>query len=217
MLAQIQGRVALVALVVAAACSGRTSKAPPSPPAETTVTLFALAELRGQIEPCGCTTDPLGDLARTAALVTEARARNPVIVVDAGSLLYPRATVDPEARPQEDLKADLLTRVYKDELQVAAVGLGPNDLAAGPANVRLPRQVANLPASAGVALAEPVVIPVGAERIGVFGVVDPAVVPGLGATDPLPAARAAVDKLRAGGATRVIALATSKDLRTPAP
>jgi 2',3'-cyclic-nucleotide 2'-phosphodiesterase (5'-nucleotidase family) len=76
-------------------CSGRTSKAPPSPPAETTITVFALAEVRGQIEPCGCTTDPLGDLARTAELVAAARAEHPVVVIDAGSLLYPRATIDP--------------------------------------------------------------------------------------------------------------------------
>jgi 2',3'-cyclic-nucleotide 2'-phosphodiesterase (5'-nucleotidase family) len=194
-------------------CSGRTSKAPPSPPAETTITVFALAEVRGQIEPCGCTTDPLGDLARTAELVAAARAEHPVVVIDAGSLLYPRATIDPQARPQEDLKADLLARVYKDELAVAAVGLGPNDLAAGPDQVRLPRQVANLPASAGVALAPPTVVAAGSEKIGVFGVIDPALVPTLGASDPIAAATAAVAKLRADGATRVFALAsmTKKD------
>ena len=198
----------LVPLLAMLGCSGRTSKAPPSPPAETTVTVFALAEVRGQIEPCGCTTDPLGDLARTAELVTAARARNPVVVIDAGSLLYPRTTIDPQARPQEDLKADLLARVYREELAVAAVGLGPNDLAAGPGQVRLPRQVANLPASAGVALAPPTVITAGSERIGVFGVIDPAQVPSLGAGDPVAAATAAVARLRADGATRVFALAT---------
>ncbi|MBL8626370.1 MAG: hypothetical protein JNK64_33955 [Myxococcales bacterium] len=198
----------ILPLLAVLGCSGRTSKAPPSPPAETTITVFALAEVRGQIEPCGCTTDPLGDLARTAELVTAARAQHPVVVIDAGSLLYPRATIDPQARPQEDLKADLLARVYKDELAVAAVGLGPNDLAAGPDQVRLPRQVANLPATAGVALAPPTVVTAGSEKIGVFGVIDPALVPALGASDPLAAATAAVAKLRADGATRVFALAT---------
>jgi 2',3'-cyclic-nucleotide 2'-phosphodiesterase (5'-nucleotidase family) len=96
---------------------------------------------------------------------------------------------------------------------VAAVGLGPNDLAAGPDQVRLPRQVANLPASAGVALAPPTVVAAGSEKIGVFGVIDPALVPTLGASDPIAAATAAVAKLRADGATRVFALAsmTKKD------
>ena len=199
---------AVLTIAVFVACSGRTSKAPPSPPTGTTVTVFALAELRGQIEPCGCTTEPLGDLARTAQLVAEARGRGPVVVLDAGSLLYARTTVDPEARPQEDLKADLLAAVYKDELEVAAVGLGPTDLATGAEHVRLPRQVVNLPASAGVALAPPAVIPVGNDRLGVFGVIDPELVPTLGASDPIAAATAAVAKLRADGATRVIALAT---------
>src|SRR5205823_9212193 len=46
-----------------------------------TFTLFALAELRGQIEPCGCTTDPLGDLARTVALVDAARGHGAVVFV----------------------------------------------------------------------------------------------------------------------------------------
>lgn len=199
---------AVLAITASLACSGRTSKAPPSPPAGTTVTVFALAELRGQVEPCGCTTEPLGDLARTAQLVAEARARGPVVVLDAGSLLYARTTVDPEARPQEDLKADLLAAVYKDELQVAAVGLGPTDLATGVEHVRLPRQVVNLPETAGVLLAAPTLVTVGSDRLGVFGVIDPALVPTLGAGDPIAAATAAVAKLRADGATRVIALAT---------
>lgn len=204
---------ALILPTLLACCSGRTSEhnrkgAGGSGAGPTTLSLFALAEVRGQIEPCGCTTDPLGDLARTAKLVAEARARGPVLVVDAGSLLYPREHVDPVARPQEDLKADLIARVYKDELQVAAVGLGPTDLAAGAASVRLPRQVANLPAAAGVAQVAPTTVEVGAERIGVFGVIDPALVPALGATDPIEAARGAVASLRQGGATRIVGLAS---------
>jgi hypothetical protein len=198
----------LAAVTMLAACSGRKSHGPPPPDPKTTVSVFALAEVRGQIEPCGCTTDPLGDLARTAQLVAEARTRGPVVVVDAGSLLYARATIDPMAKPQEDLKADLLARVYEDELQVAAVGLGPTDLAAGLEQLRLPRQVANLPASAGVPLAPPAVISVGADKLGVFGVIAPALVPTLGATDPIAAATAAVADLRRQGATRIIALAS---------
>ncbi len=210
-------RAYAVVLLVVAACSGRKGAVdergqnrtpPPTPSSGTTVTVFALAEVRGQIEPCGCTTDPLGDLARTARLVSEARSRGPVVVVDAGSLLYPRDQVDPVARAQEDLKADLIARVYTDELLAAAVGLGPADLATGPAQVRLPRQVANLPAAAGVALAAPTTIAIGTDRIGVFGVIDPAQVPTLGATDPIAAAKAAVAGLKQAGATRIIGLAT---------
>lgn len=188
-------------------CSGRGAGHGPSIP-PTQVTLFALGELRGQIEPCGCTTDPLGDLARTAELVSQARARGPVVVVDTGSLLYSQPVVAAQARPQEDLKADLIATIYRDQLAVAAVGLGPHDLAAGPGQTRLPRQVANLPASAGIALDPPKVIDLGGARLGVFGVIDPALVPTLGATDPIAAATAAIAGLQKDKATLIVALAS---------
>ncbi|MBZ0238057.1 MAG: hypothetical protein K8M05_37445, partial [Deltaproteobacteria bacterium] len=133
----------IVCALVLAGCPGN-GKTGGSAAGGTTFTLFALAELRGQIEPCGCTTDPLGDLARTAQLVADARTRGPVVVVDAGSLLYTQAPLPAHLRGQEELKADLLARVYQEELQVAALGLGPLDLATGPGGVRIPRQVANL-------------------------------------------------------------------------
>jgi len=191
-----------------AACPGN-GKTGGTAAGSTTFTLFALAEVRGQIEPCGCTTDPLGDLARTAQLVTAARARGPAVVVDAGSLLYTQAPLPEHLRDQEELKADLLAKVYKEELQVAALGLGPLDLANGPHAVRLPRQAANVRDGAGgPELEAPKLVKVGGESIGVFGVIDPAQVPDRAATDPVAAAKTAVADLRKRGASRVIGLAT---------
>ncbi len=172
----------------------------------TTFTLFALAELRGQVEPCGCTTDPLGDLARTAQLVSEARARGPVVVVDAGNVLYTQATLRDHVRGQEELKADMLTAVYRDELKVDAVGLGPLDLAGGPDKVRLPRVIANVTAAgAPFPIVPSKIVTVGNEKIGLFGVVEAGT---LGATDPAQAAKQQVESLRARGAARVIGVAT---------
>jgi hypothetical protein len=199
--------IGTVAALIACGCPGK-GKTGAGAVGGTTFTVFALAEVRGQIEPCGCTTDPLGDLARTAQLVTAARASGPTVVVDAGSLLYTQAPLPDHLREQEELKADMLAKVYKDELQVAGLGLGPLDLATGPGGVRLPRQVANLPAAAGVAVEAPKLIKVGSDSIGVFGVIDPAQVPALGATDPVAAAKAAVADLRKRGAARVIGMAT---------
>ena len=189
------------------ACSGRGAPAT-KPTPELRFTLFALGEIRGQIEPCGCTTDPLGDMARTAELVSQARTRGPVVVVDTGSLLYSQPVVAEQARPQEELKADLLATIYRDQLAVAAVGLGVNDLAGGPGKVRIARQAANVPATAGVAIEPPKVIEVGNARIGVFGVIDPAWVPTLGATDPAAAATAAIAQLKAAKVARIVALAS---------
>jgi hypothetical protein len=143
-------RLVLLGLVAAAACcskshvnAGGSSTAGP-PPAKPTFTVFALAEVRGQIGPCGCTSDPLGDISRTSELVAQARARGPVLVVDAGSLLYSQNPVPPQLATQEELKADLLATIYREDLKVAAVGLGPADLATGPAGVRFPRAAVNL-------------------------------------------------------------------------
>ena len=145
-------RLVVVGLALAAACcsksevkgggssgAGASEKAP-----KPTFTLFALAEVRGQIGPCGCTSDPLGDISRTVKLVDESRDKGPVLVVDAGSLLYSKNPIPPHLAAQEELKADLIARTYKDRMQVAAVGLGPADVATGPKNLRLPRHAANV-------------------------------------------------------------------------
>ena len=122
------GAVWLV-LALAACCSksevkgGGSGRAPRGP--TQTFTLFALAEMRGQIGPCGCTSDPLGDISRTAKLVADARAAGPVLVVDAGSCspLGQSPGAGASRRPG-GAQGDLLPSTYKGALQTAAVGLG---------------------------------------------------------------------------------------------
>lgn len=198
--------IAIAAVLMLAGCPGN-GKSGGGSGGGTPFTLFALAEMRGQMEPCGCTTDPLGDLARTAQLVAEARARGPVLVVDAGNLLYTQTTLPEHLKAQEELKADVLAATYRDELKIDALGLGPNDLAGGPEKVRLPRQVANLTAGPGVPfeIEAPKIVKVGAESVGVFGVAEPGL---LGAGDAVEAAKAAVASLRGRGASRIIAVGT---------
>src|SRR6476469_6243874 len=120
-------RVAAVALVAIAACSSKSevksngSGSSVAAPAKPTFTLFALAEVRGQLGPCGCNSDPLGDISRTTRLVEDARKQGPVLFVDAGSLLYSKDPIPPQVDAQEELKADLLASVYKDNLAVGAL------------------------------------------------------------------------------------------------
>jgi hypothetical protein len=193
--------------VAAGACSASSKSTPSSSGSGDSVTVFVTTEVKGQIEPCGCTSDPMGDLARTAALVAGARRDGAVVVLDSGSLLYTELTPKPAQVAQEQLKADLLAAAFRDHLHAAAVGLGPYDLAAGPANVRPARQAANV-GGAGVAIEAPKVIEAGGVKIGVFGVVAPELVAphGVTATDPAPAAKAAVASLRKGGAEIVVGL-----------
>jgi hypothetical protein len=212
-------RVGLLAALAAAACCSKsevksTSAASDPVPARPTFTVFAVAELRGQIGPCGCTTDPLGDLSRTAQLVVQARAAGPVLFVDAGSLLYAHAPTPPALVTQEELKADLLARTYQQTLRADAVGLGPADLPGGAGSLdhlRLARLVANAAPSAGAGsgagIAGPArLIEVGGARAGVFGVIAPGAVAGLALTDPVAAGKQAVAQLRGQGAQVVIGL-----------
>lgn len=182
----------LVAFSVLVACSR-----PPAPPTATKapeLSLFFISELRGTIEPCGCTSDPLGDLARTAALVRGGP------LFDGGSTLYSERPVSADKKAQEDAKARVLAQTLP-KMGLWAAGLGPYDLGEGPDGILFPRQAAN---ADGVATAPAFVRIVAGVKIGVFGVVDPALVP---ASDPVAAAAAAINDLRGQGAEIVVALA----------
>lgn len=203
--------VAIAALSCAACCSksevkGSGSAADSNAPLpKPTFTLFAIAELRGQIGPCGCTSDPLGDLSRTAKLVADARAAGPVLVVDAGSTLFSKSPVPAVLDAQESLKAELIVKSYKDALQVGAVGLGPADLAKGPGSVQMAREAVNVK-TPGVPIDPPRVIAVGGAKVGVFGVVAVDAVKDLAVDDPIVAGKAAVADLKKQGAEVIVGL-----------
>jgi hypothetical protein len=208
--------LACLALALGVACSASSTTSKPPAAEDPGFTIFATTELRGQTEPCGCNTNPLGDLARTAQMILDLRkSGRPVLVVDGGSLLYTSPSVPEHAQAQERLKADLLTRAFSSQLDAAAIGLGPYDLGMGAPGVQMPRQAANVPPESGIALAAPRVVEAGRVRVGVFGVVSPAALAALGVTagDPVAAAREAVTALRQQGARVVVGLAhmTRKD------
>jgi hypothetical protein len=175
--------------------------------AERRLTIFYTGGVRGTLEPCGCTSDPLGDVSRMAALVRQAQRGAAVLVVDAGNLSYPIGDIPPRRRDAVDLRARFLATELP-RLPFAGSGLGENDLNGGPDKVQARRLAANLDP------ALPVVAPsrlqkVGTIQVGVFGIVDPAVArtQGWKAEDPLSAARREAESLRRRGAEVVVAVA----------
>src|SRR5437660_1628507 len=102
------------------------------------VRIVATAELKGTTEPCGCSSDPLGDVARVIALSQPAGGAG--LLVDAGSLLYNGEDRAGAARPQAAAKAAQLADLYRR----GEVGLGPDDLVRGAAQVAPPRLASNL-------------------------------------------------------------------------
>src|SRR5947209_12146599 len=94
--------VALGALL-AASVGGAT------PPHERRLTIFYTAEVHGVLEPCGCTSDPLGDVARYATVVEGARRETgAVLLVDAGGLSYPEGGLPARERAADELRAGFL-------------------------------------------------------------------------------------------------------------
>jgi hypothetical protein len=194
----------LAALAARGTAAGQPGKA-----GERRFTFFYTAEAHGVLEPCGCTSDPLGDVARYASVVQSARKQaGDVLLVDAGGLSYPEGGASPRERAGNDLRARFLA-AQLGKLGLAAAGLADTDLTAGPSAVQPARLAANLPAAPELKPGASVLRAVNGVRVGVVGVVDPAVASSLGvkAEDPVVAARREAARLRQGGAEVVIALA----------
>ena len=176
-----------------------------SPPERRAVVLYT-AQIQGTLEPCGCTSDPLGDVARVTALVRRTARGGATLLVDAGNLTYPAGEIPSGKQEAADLVAGFLAQEMT-RLPFGGSALGETDLARGVARVQPKRLAANLD---NLAFVEPSRIKlVGGIKIGVFGLVDPGLAreKGLHAEDPVSAARAEADRLRAAGAEITIALA----------
>jgi len=183
--------------------------APPADgaPVERRAIVFYTAETHGTLEPCGCTSDPLGDFARVTALVRSAAGRHKnALLVDAGNLTYPATEPSAQKAPAEKLRAEFLAREL-GRLPFGGSAVGETDLARG-AGLVLPKRLAvNLD---GAPFVEPSrIVEIGGIKIGVLGIVDPAVAAaaGLVVRKPGPAAQAEAARLRAAGAEIVILLA----------
>jgi hypothetical protein len=177
---------------------------------ERKLTIFYTAEVHGTPEPCGCTSDPLGDVARYAALVRGAArggGDGGVLVVDAGGLSFPESSTGKEQSAnaaRASFLGDALGRIGPP----FAAGLAETDVIGHDHVFAPPERVAcNLANAKNVVPSR--VASVGGVRVGILGVADPALAGGLGATseDPIAAAKREATALRGKGAELVIALA----------
>jgi hypothetical protein len=93
------------------------------------VAVLYTASVQGYVEPCGCTGDPLGGVARLSALVDDAHAAygDRVVLLDAGDLLFEKLEDTAAADVcQASARDDLLVSTYARKGLVATV-LGPLD------------------------------------------------------------------------------------------
>jgi hypothetical protein len=190
--------------------------------------IVAITDVMGYLEPCGCTSRPLGGIDRLAAALHELRdAGIPTVFVAAGDLFFDASSHGvelPEAATQEIWKAETLAEVLSG-LDLAGAAPGPLDLRFGARTLRALRERARFPllaAGAELALApaaddaaarpppEPflgrVVRDVGGVRVGLIGLSD---LEGEGIVrhgDPLDLAREQARAAREEGAEIVVAL-----------
>lgn len=204
---------AAVLSLLAAGCGRTRSSAPigDGPPR-----LLVISSTIGYIEPCGCTIDlTLGGIDRITSVVRAERAHGPTAVLLVGPHFFEKA---PEAHraAQEEAKARLIARSFA-HIGVDVVVPTAIDLAGGEPLYRELRQTFSAPdVTANVPGGQGRVLTVGDVRVGIFGLAAPgASTPGGAPTDPREAAAAEAARLRAEGATVVVALAAlpRRDLR----
>jgi hypothetical protein len=200
-------RPLVVGLLVTTASHFGPSQAEAAKHVERRAVVFYTAETHGTLEPCGCTSDPLGDFARVTALVRTAAGRNrAAVLVDAGSLSYPAAAASDKKQPAAGLRADFLAQELA-RLPFGGSALGDGDVARGVKAVVPRRLAANL---AQESLVEPSrIVDVGSIKIGILGIADPDLARkvGLVAEEPSAAAQREIVRLRASGAEVVVLLA----------
>jgi hypothetical protein len=193
-----------------------TSVAAATPAAPPTLRLFALSDVGGALEPCGCQADMLGGVGPAAATIASARAGiGASLTVAAGPLLFPEPVVPDPRRTQDLWKAEALAGSLP-ELDLVAFAPGGNDWAGGAEELdRLVTRTRALPLAAnlhaaGLLLSPTRIVERGGIRIGLAGVSLPesagALPPGVTASDPTATLAKAVAELERAGATVRVAL-----------
>ena len=185
--------LALVVLTLVAASCPRKSEAPPPADKPAQVALLLSADVRGYLEPCGCSEFMLGGLDRAAAQVEQARRElGAAAHLNGGDSLFSAAASD-EAHAQQDLlKARAVAQAFAS-MDTLAEAIYPRDLATGPAalaTLAAPYPLLGAPGSPGFIVAER-----GGIRLGAAMGSD------------LASLRSQVAAARAAGAEFVVALA----------
>ncbi|HVT07722.1 MAG TPA: multiheme c-type cytochrome [Polyangia bacterium] len=195
----------LAAGALALAFSMTGGRAAGTPGGERRLTIFYTADIHGTLEPCGCTSDPLGDVARYAALVRAAAKAGPTLLLDGGGMSFPESST-PKEKPANLLRAKFLARTLETLGPPFAAGLAETDVPDRGGEV-VPRRLA-VNVSKAAAVAPSRLETIGGIRVGIFGVADPALAARVGgeAEDPVATAKREVARLRSAGAELVVAL-----------
>ena len=132
--------------------------------------IAVVTDLKGYLEPCGCTSDPLGGIDRLAAQIRALReGPSPAVFMLAGDSFFDTAEVDPLRLDQANRNAKTLAGILEG-LEVAALLPGPSDRAQPPESLAPLKKAAAFPWLAMNSEAELLRTKAGAIRLAVIGV-----------------------------------------------
>jgi hypothetical protein len=158
--------LAVMTLTLSLGCTKSQPKAPDTP----SLRLAVVTDLKGYLEPCGCTSDPLGGIDRLAAQIRTLRAGPvPVVLLVAGDVFFDTAEVEPARVDQAGRNAETLAGIL-NRLSTTAVLPGRRDRAQPTETIEVLREVSDFPWLAMNDDAEVLVSEAGALRLRLLGV-----------------------------------------------
>ena len=120
--------LAVLGLAMCLGCSRGQSGKNPGAEALPSVRLAVVTDLKGYLEPCGCTSNPLGGIDRMAAQIRALRKDEiPLLLLLSGDAFFDAAPLEDARVDQANRNAKTLAQIWND-LGVAAVLPGARDL-----------------------------------------------------------------------------------------
>jgi len=160
--------LAVLALAMTLCLSCRRGQ--PEGPDTPSLRLAVVTDLKGYLEPCGCTSDPHGGIDRLAAQIRTLREGSvPVVFLIAGDTFFDTAELEPVRVDQANRNAKTLAGILH-RLEVTAVLPGRRDRAQPPEAIEALRQASDFRWLAMASDAEVLRTEAGALRLAVVGV-----------------------------------------------
>jgi len=160
-----------LAILALALCVGCSRGGPKKGSVDTpSLRIAVVTDLKGYLEPCGCTSDPLGGIDRLAAQISTLRdGPAPVVFLIAGDAFFDAAELEPARVDQANRNAKTLVGIL-DQLGVTAVLPGRRDRAQPPASLEALRQASGFRWLAMEGDADVLRTKAGALRLAIVGV-----------------------------------------------
>ncbi len=133
--------VAALLLLLSACHANTVEKAVGKAATKTAPEMFVVTGLKGTVAPCGCTSHPLGGIAKLAKLIGDEKKREPMLV-SSGDFLFESTPHNAAEKAQAEARATLIEDVFAELSPSAQLG-GDNGRGRKGAWISAPRVLEN--------------------------------------------------------------------------